>query len=196
MIFIGQGFKFLIQTIISTLLIVPLILFLYDKFLARTERQIYTEFLTHHPLTEEGITHTFYLRGGQTKIYLCSRCSGLFLGFISSFFFTHLIESIYKSYFSPELALLLCIILAIPGLVDWSLQAVRIHSSSTERRLLTGFLIGSALHMIAFTRSYYLILLVILLIYFTIFFYFVYLKQKKVRETFERELNSFPSEDE
>ncbi len=196
MIFIGQGFKFLIETIISTLLLVPLILFIYDKILARTERQIYTEILAHHPLTEEGITHTFYLRSGRTKIYLCSRCSGLFLGFISSFFFTHLIESIYNSYFSPELALILCIILPIPGLVDWSIQAVRIHSSNTERRLLTGFLIGWALHMIAYTKSYFLIVFVIILIYFTIFFYFVYLKQKKIRETFERELNSFSSEDE
>ena len=194
-IFIGKGFKFLIESILSTLLIVPSILFLYDKFLARKEKQIYSEFLTHHPLSEEGITHTFYLRGGQTKIYLCSRCSGLFLGFISSFFFTHLLENIYNSYFSPEFALLLCIILPIPGLIDWSIQAVRIHSSSTERRILTGFLIGSALHMIAFTRSYYIVTLIIVLIYFIIFFYFVYIKQKKVRETFEREMNSFSSED-
>jgi len=195
-IFIAQGFQFLIQTIISTSLIVPTILYLYDKYLARTERQIYTEFLTHHPLTDEGVTHTFYLRGGQTKIYLCSRCSGLFLGFFVAFFFTHLMEIIYKSYFSPELAILLCIILPIPGLVDWSIQAVKIHSSNTERRLLTGFLIGFALHMIAFTRNYYLILLLILLIYFTIFFYFVYLKQKRIKKSFEREVNSFSDDEE
>ncbi|MFX1274902.1 MAG: DUF2085 domain-containing protein [Promethearchaeota archaeon] len=188
-IFIAYGFKFFIQSIISTLLIVPIVLYMYDRFLALKEHNIYNEILTHHPLSEEGVTHTFYLRLGRSRVYLCSRCSGMFIGVISSFSFLHVIEKIFKSQYSPELAILSCLILPIPGLVDWCLQAIQIRSSNTKRRLLSGFLIGIALHMIAFTTKYYIYLLLILLTYFGIFFYFLYKKQKILKKQFEKEFN-------
>ena len=82
--------KLYAKTQLSTYLIVPFVLYIYDKYLASKEHDIYNEFLTHHPLSEEGVTHTFYLRLGLTKVHLCSRCSGMFIGVISSYFFTHL----------------------------------------------------------------------------------------------------------
>ncbi|MFX1385683.1 MAG: DUF2085 domain-containing protein, partial [Promethearchaeota archaeon] len=157
--------------------IVPLLLFLYDKVLAKEEKHVYQMILTHHPLSASD--HTFYLKFGRTKIYFCSRCSGVIIGGLIALFTTYLIYKIYNVEFSAEIAILLCIILPIPGLFDWGTQRLLLRKSTTRSRLFTGFIIGLALHFMSFTYKYYFYTIIILIVYFTIFGLLVFFGHKK-----------------
>jgi uncharacterized membrane protein len=187
------GFKLLIQTLISIIFIVPLLLFLYDKVLAKEEKQIYQMVLTHHPLSASD--HTFYLKFGRTKIYFCSRCSGVIIGGLIALFTTYLIFKIFNVEFSAEIALLLCIILPIPGLLDWGTQRLLLRKSTTGSRLLTGFIIGLALHFMSFTYKYFFYTMLILVVYFTIFGLLVFFGHKKEMRLFKEEYDSLSYEE-
>ena len=186
-VLINYGFKFLMQAIISILVIVPILLRVYDKYLATNERQVYIDILTHHPATEEGITHTFYLTFGRTNVYFCSRCSGAILGGLFLLFFAHLFEMLSGSVISAEFAILLCIIAPIPGLTDWGTQRLLFRTSTTEIRLITGFILGMALFSISFTYKYYFLVLFLLIFYLVIFFLLVYLGHKKATRQLNQE---------
>ncbi len=193
-IFINYGVKFLLLIVTSVLFIVPTLLFLYDKVLAKEEKQLYYMFLTHHPLSASD--HTYYLKFGRTKIYFCSRCSGVILGGLMALFSTYLIIKISQIEFSAEIALLLCIILPIPGLIDWGTQRLFLRKSSTESRLFTGFIIGLALHFMSYTYKYYFYTMIILTIYFSIFGLLVYFGHKKEMRLLKEEMNTLPIEKE
>jgi len=186
-IFINFGFKFLMQSIISILVFVPILLRVYDTYLATNERQIYIDILTHHPATEEGITHTFYLTFGRTSVYFCSRCSGAILGGLFILFFSRLFVKITGNVISAEFAILLCIIAPIPGLTDWGTQRLLFRKSTTELRLLTGFVLGLALFALSFTSKYYFLVLFLLIFYLGIFFILVYFGHKRAKRQFKEE---------
>jgi uncharacterized membrane protein len=190
-IFLGVGLKFLVQSFLSIIFLIPILLVLYDKALATEERHLYYMILTHHPLSMSD--HTFYLRFGNTYIYFCSRCSGVVLGGMTTYFFTDLFERIYGIDFNPELAVFLCIILPIPGLIDWGTQRMLLRKSTTESRLFTGFIIGSALHLMSFTYKYYFFMIFLLILYFSILFLLMYLGHRKEMKLLKEELNhNFP----
>ncbi|MFX1385033.1 MAG: DUF2085 domain-containing protein [Promethearchaeota archaeon] len=163
---IAIGFKFFILTLLTTVFIVPILIFVYDIALAAKERHLYYIWLTHHPIYMSD--HTFYLKFGRTYIYFCSRCSGVIIGGLIASFITHLIEKIYNTVITPEFAVLLCIILPIPGIVDWGTQRLRLRKSTTESRLFTGLVIGSALHLLSFTKEYYFLMIFLVIFYFSI----------------------------
>jgi len=192
-IFINYGVKFLFVIFISVLPFVPILLFLYDKALAKEEKELYHMFLTHHPLSASD--HTFYLKFGRTKIYFCSRCSGVILGGLIALFTTYLIYKINQVEFSAEIALFLCIILPIPGLIDWGTQRLLLRKSSTESRLFTGFIIGLALHFMSYTSKYYFYTIIILTIYFSVFFLLVYLGHKKEMRLLKQEIDNLTVEE-
>ena len=193
-IVINFGFKFLLQALISIIFIVPILLFIYDKILAKDEKHLYYMILTHHPLSASD--HTFYLKFGRTKIYFCSRCSGVIIGALIALFSTYLIQKIYKVEFSAEIALLLCIILPLPGIIDWGTQRLLLRKSTTESRLFTGFIIGLALHFMSFTYKYYLYTMLILTIYFSVFGLLVYFGHKKEMRLLKEEMVNFSTEEE
>jgi uncharacterized membrane protein len=193
-IFINYGIKFLLNILVSVLFIIPMLLFLYDNAFAKKERDIYRMFLTHHPLSASD--HTFYLKFGRTKIYFCSRCSGVILGGLIALFTTYLVFKIYQVEFSAEIALLLCIILPIPGLIDWGTQRLLLRKSSTESRLFTGFIIGLALHFMSYTYKYYFYTMIILTVYFSIFGLLVYFGHKKEMKILKEEMNELSIEQE
>jgi len=174
---ISYGFKFFSQALISIVFVIPILLILYDKVFAASEKHLYYMFLTHHPVSASD--HTFYLKVGRTKIYFCSRCSGVILGGLISLFATYLLERIFQVEFSSEVALILIIILPIPCFVDWGTQRLLLRKSTTGSRLFTGFIVGMALHFMSFTSKYYFFTLLILIIYFSIFFLLVYFGHKK-----------------
>jgi uncharacterized membrane protein len=171
------GFKFFFQALISIVFLVPILLVLYDKIFATEEKQLYYMILTHHPVSASD--HTFYLKFGRTKIYFCSRCSGVILGGLSTLFVLYLIELIFNTELSGEIALLLIIILPIPGIIDWGTQRLFLRKSTTQSRLFTGFIIGAALHIMSFTYEYYFYTMLILVIYFSIFGMLIYFGHKK-----------------
>lgn len=176
-VIINYGFKFLLQATISMVIIVPFLLVVYDRILATEENDLYYMILTHHPTSASD--HTFYLKFGRTKIYFCSRCSGVILGGLFAVFFTHMLELIVQTQFNGFIALLLIIILPIPGIVDWGTQRLLLRKSTTGSRIFTGFIIGNALHFMSFTYKYYLFTFLILILYFTIFGILIYLGHKK-----------------
>ncbi|MBY8991509.1 MAG: DUF2085 domain-containing protein [Candidatus Lokiarchaeota archaeon] len=171
------GLKFFLQALISIVFIVPLLLVLYDKILATEENDLYYMILTHHPTSASD--HTFYLKFGRTKIYFCSRCSGVILGGLFAVFATHMLELVFQTEFNGELALLLIIILPIPGIVDWGTQRLLLRKSTTGSRIFTGFIIGNALHFMSFTYKYYFFTFMILIIYFSIIGALIYFGHKK-----------------
>lgn len=193
MVLINYGVKFLVQSLISTVFLVPLLLFIYDKFLGIQERHIYHLFLTHHPLSASD--HTFYFQFGRTKIYFCSRCSGMILGGIISIFFTHLIDLLFNFRLSPEIALIGIICIPIPGLIDWGTQRLLLRKSTTTSRIITGFIIGVGLHLINFTYKYYFITITILIVYFSILFLLMYIGYKKQMKSFREDLISISDEE-
>ncbi|MFX0023575.1 MAG: DUF2085 domain-containing protein [Candidatus Hermodarchaeota archaeon] len=193
-IFVNYGIKFLLSILVSVLFTVPILLFLYDNVLAKEEKEVYRMFLTHHPLSASD--HTFYLKFGRTKIYFCSRCSGVILGGLIALFTTYLLFKIYQVEFSAEIAILLCIILPIPGLIDWGTQRLLLRKSSTESRLFTGFIIGLALHFMSYTYKYYFYTMIILTIYFSIFGLLVYFGHKKEMKILKEEMNEVSIEHE
>jgi len=187
-ILLNYGFKFLLQAIATVVFIVPFLLVLYDKLLAKEERHVYIEILTHHMETESD--HTIILTFGRTHVYFCTRCSGFVIGALFSMFITRLVMVIYNlTEISAELAILICFILPIPGLIDWGSQRLGYRKSTSETRLMTGFVIGIALHYISYTRKFYFMLLFILILYFSIFFMLMYFGHKKDMKKFEAEMD-------
>ncbi|NVM36218.1 MAG: DUF2085 domain-containing protein [Candidatus Lokiarchaeota archaeon] len=191
-IIINYGFKFFLQALISIIFLVPILLLIYDRILSKEERHLYYIILTHHPLSARD--HTFYLKFGRTKIYFCSRCSGVIIGGVIALFSTYLTYKIYHVEFSAELSLLFCLILPLPGLIDWGTQRLLLRKSSTSSRLFTGFIIGLAFHFMSFTYPYYYYTLLILIVYFTIFGVMIFLGHKKELKLLEEELDNFPQE--
>lgn len=192
--FINYGFKFLTQGLISTVFIIPISLFLYDKLLASEEREIYNIFLTHHPLTAKD--HTFYLELGKTKFYFCSRCSGLVIGALISVFITHIFELIYFRPFNAEISFIICIITPLIALGDWGTQRLLLRKSSTTSRLITGFLLGLAWRLLLYTERYYFIMMIIIVIYFGIMFFLIYLGNRKVIKQMRKDLDQLSKDDE
>ena len=190
-IIINFGFKFLIQSLISILFIIPILLILYDKALASTEKQLYYLWFTHHPVSASD--HTFYLKFGRTKIYFCSRCSGVVIGGLCAFFTTNILEKIFQAQISAEIALFLIIIMPIPNFIDWGTQRLLMRKSTTASRLITGFIIGVALHIMSFTYKYYFYTMLALVIYFTIPFFLVYFGNKKEKRLYQEEEDRFYS---
>ncbi len=191
---INYGFNYFTQALISVVFIIPILLFLYDKTFAASERHLYYMFLTHHPISDSD--HTFYLKFGRTKIYFCSRCSGVILGGLFSMFFTYLMERIFQVQFSNEIALILIIILPIPAIIDWGTQRLLFRKSTTKSRLFTGFILGSALHFMSFTYKYYFFTVLFLIIYFSVFGILVYFGHKKEMRLLREEDYSYLSKSE
>ncbi|MHA1149592.1 MAG: DUF2085 domain-containing protein [Promethearchaeota archaeon] len=187
-IVLNYGFKFFLQSLFSFIFIIPLLLLIYDYLLARKERHIYNQFLTHHPANQSD--HTFYFKFGRTHIYFCSRCSGMIIGVIISMFYTNLLLRIYSIQITDEQAVFLCIILPIPGLIDWGTQRLLYRKSTTETRLLTGFLIGNALHFLQYTRKLSLFMMIIVIFYFVIFGIMMYFGARKEIRLYEKEYRS------
>ena len=192
-LFSSFGLKFFFQTLISVIISVPILLIIFDKVLGSKEQHLYYMLLTHHPVSASD--HTFHFQFGRTKIYFCSRCSGMVIGIILSVFFTHLFQLIVNPQFSSELALIVIILFPIPGLIDWGTQKLLLRTSSTESRLFTGFIIGVALHLISYTKEYYFLTLIIITVYFSIFFLFFYFGQKRLVKELNKELNPVSTDD-
>lgn len=189
-IILNNGLKFFIQYLIIIIFLVPMLLILYDRGFATQERHWYFMILTHHPVSASD--HTFYLKFGRTHVYFCSRCSGVILGGTMAYFFTHLIEKIYNTELNPELAVLLCVILPIPGLIDWGTQRMLLRKSTTESRLFTGFIIGAALQFTKYLMYY--VMLFLLVLYFSVLFLLMFLgHRKEMRLQKEESEDYFPA---
>ena len=135
---------------------------------------------------ETGIT------GNETVVNVLLVLGAVILGIVSLNF----INLTFNLSISPEVALILCVILPIIGIIDWGTQKLQYRKSTTFSRLFTGFLIGFAMNLISYTGQYYLYLILIVTIYFVIFFLLVYLGNRKEMKKFKKELEPFSEENE
>ena len=188
-ILIDYGFKFFFEAFISIVFIVPILLICYDRIFAKREKYIYELFLTHHPIYESD--HTFHLKFGRTYFYFCSRCSGVLIGAITSAFFIELIQKIFNIPFNAELAVILCILLPIPSVIDWGSQSFGVRTSNTRLRLFTGFFLGMGLNLLAYTRRYYFFMVIIVGLYFFLVVLLMYLGKRRSSKKNEEE-NKIP----
>lgn len=89
--------------------------------------------LAHHPYSE--LDRTVKICIGKTDLFLCTRCTGQYLGII-----------VYLSFFlqEPTVNLLISsiILLPLPATLDWLTQTLKWRKSTTLIRLITGFLFG------------------------------------------------------
>ncbi|MHA1671138.1 MAG: DUF2085 domain-containing protein [Promethearchaeota archaeon] len=192
-IFINFGFMFFTQALISMVLPIPILLIGYDKIFSTRERHVYNQLLTHHPISASD--HTFFFQFGRTKFYFCSRCSGVIIGALISMFSIHIIELISGAHLNPEIAVILCIILPIIGMIDWGTQKLKYRKSTTESRLITGFLIGIALNLLNFTQEYYFFMLIIITIYFAALFLLIYFGYKRDMKKMTDEMDRLSDSD-
>ncbi len=185
-IIVNFGFKFLTQSIISIIFIIPILLFLYNYFLAEKEIHFYHMSLTHHPYY--ACDHTYHLKFGRTYIYFCSRCSGAIIGGIVSLFFFYFFEISFNFIINPELAIIICLIFPIPCIIDWGTQKLLFRNSTTESRIITGFLVGISLYFLSFTGKYYFFGIFLVILYFSIVALIMYIGyQKELRKLREKD---------
>ncbi len=139
--------------------------------------EFYNQLFTHHSLEEDD--HTIIVIIGKVRFYLCTRCTAMIFGILITIFLSSIALYEFDLPFSSKLALYLIIILPIFPLTDWGLQAVLIRKATTISRLITGFILGIAMQMLAFMSEEYAVLgIIIILCYFVIFAILFYFRVK------------------
>lgn len=90
-------------------------------------------------------SRSFFIKGYQFPV--CSRCTGVFIGYIISFlFYKNLIPSVFFSF-------ILCLIMFL----DWYLQFLNLLQSTNFRRVITGVLGGwGVMNYIILTIMYFM----------------------------------------
>jgi uncharacterized membrane protein len=71
------------------------------------------------------------------KLAVCARCSGIYFGFLFGIFLIPVLRNVRTSKFKTVI-----VIIALPMLMDVSLDVLHIHESNLLTRFMTGFLFG------------------------------------------------------
>ncbi len=89
--------------------------------------------LSHH--TRANLNRTWKLRVRGKDLYICSRCTGVAIGFVAALLFRQAVLL-----FSQNSILLL----ALPAfaMADWVLQTLKLHESKNPVRIASGFFLG------------------------------------------------------
>ncbi len=156
--------------------------------------EFYNQLFTHHSLEEDD--HTIVVLIGKVRFYLCTRCTAMIFGILITIFLSSIALYEFNLPISSKLALILVIILPIFPLTDWGLQAVLIRKATTVSRLITGFILGIAMQMLAFMNNEYVVFeIIIVLCYLLIFAVLFYFRVKIRKKRYDEEaLNEFIAE--
>jgi len=92
--------------------------------------------LSHH--RPEKLHRTIHIRIRGKNLYLCARCTGIYLGAISIF-----LASLLGFDLPLWLYPLLLTVLPAPAMVDWITQSCKLRESRNIMRIGTGFLLGT-----------------------------------------------------
>ncbi|MEM2210788.1 MAG: DUF2085 domain-containing protein [Nitrososphaerales archaeon] len=93
--------------------------------------------------------HWFTISFGSKSIKLCARCTGVILGFISLSILSINLNLTFFFSLPITYQIILCILLAIPVILDWVTQSWRIRVSNNKLRLITGFSEGVGISLLA-----------------------------------------------
>ncbi|RLI61061.1 MAG: hypothetical protein DRO88_13500, partial [Promethearchaeia archaeon] len=155
--------------------------------------EFYNQLFTHHSLEEDDHTIVFLL--GKVRFYLCTRCTAMIFGILTTIFLSSIAIYDFKLIIPPKIALILVIILPLFPLTDWGLQAVLIRKATTISRLITGFILGIAMQMLAFMNEYQLLEIIIVACYFVILVILFYFRVQVRKKNYDKEaLNDFIAE--
>ena len=148
--------------------------------------EFYNHLFTHHSLEEDD--HTIIIVIGKVRFYLCTRCTAMIFGILTTIFLSSIALFEFDIPFSSKLALYMVIILPIFPLTDWGLQSVLIRKATTVSRLITGFILGMAMQMLAFMSNEYVVLeIIIVSFYFVILAILFYFRVKVRKKIFDKE---------
>ncbi|NHI91636.1 MAG: DUF2085 domain-containing protein [Candidatus Lokiarchaeota archaeon] len=114
-------------------------------------------FCSHHRKGHiDYYTHTFRLSFKGRDIYLCARCTGIYVAFFSFFIFGIIFGfSFFQTRLNPYLSLFFAVMLVMPLLVDWGTQKLGLRESINPLRFITGFIFGIGFWFIQFTIPIY-----------------------------------------
>ncbi|MHA1728838.1 MAG: DUF2085 domain-containing protein [Promethearchaeota archaeon] len=177
---------FFISELISFVFLGPLVIVLLDIILKNTANKygiIYKIILTHH--YELDSDHAVPINIGGYNIFVCTRCAGTITGILIGIFIETFLYFSSGIIIRPFFAFLLCIIMPLPGLIDWGTQKLIYRRSNDNLRIITGVLLGIAMHMLRFVKEYILGVFLLLLIYFGIFFGISVLGSKKINKNLD-----------
>jgi len=108
----------------------------YEQLRSKIFKTAILFLLSHH--TVDKLHRCLKLKFKSHRIYLCARCSGGLLGFIVGMLFIKIVEP----FLSEIQTMLLASFTAIPALLDWSTQKLKLRESTNIIRVMTGFLLG------------------------------------------------------
>lgn len=103
-------------------------------------------YLLAHHVRSECASHCLALSipFKRKTLYLCSRCTGLFLGVI----FLHILSSLWSVPFDGLQKLVLAVFLGLPTMIDWTLSKLDFLPSTSYRRFFTAFAAGNSITLI------------------------------------------------
>ena len=179
---INLSVPFIVGCIVSFVFIGPIIMVVIDRTLnkvANIHGNIYISFLTHHYITESD--HAVPMNLGGYNIFLCTRCTGTMSGIAFAFFIDTILRFRTGSSINSNIALIVCIILPILGLVDWGTQKLQYRTSNDILRLITGFLLGISMHMLTLMEGKETEISILLFVYFGIFVILLIMGNKRMK---------------
>lgn len=180
---VRNAVQFLISEIVTVLFLVPIVILIMDKILEKTSNDfdsVYKLILTHHTVYESD--HAIPLKIGGYYLFFCTRCTGMVFGILTALFFESVIRLGFRIDIPEMIALLIALLSAIPGLIDWGTQKLGYRTSTDVSRIITGLLIGTGLHMLTLVETLTPYAIIILTVYFTIFGVLMYFGNRRSRK--------------
>ncbi|RLF11838.1 MAG: hypothetical protein DRJ98_02300 [Thermoprotei archaeon] len=107
--------------------------------------------------------HWVTVKVGSKSIRVCARCTGCIVGFFSLLFLTLHVNFEFFRALSPYLQLTVCLLLAMPAMVDWLTQTYGLRSSTNKLRIITGFLEGISVAFLSLAAIPFIIKMLTLL---------------------------------
>ena len=92
---------------------------------------------SHHP--KERLHRTIRIGFKRKSVFLCSRCTGTFLGILTIFIAKAFALRIPVEFFLPLISLL-----PLMATIDWFTQSAKLRESTNWLRVCSGFLVGNA----------------------------------------------------
>ena len=93
--------------------------------------------------------HWITINIGGRELRVCARCSGVLTGFTLFLGLTFLIDLWFFYVLPITYQILLCIILLLPAIVDWTTQKIGFRESNNRLRVFTGMFEGFSVVLLA-----------------------------------------------
>jgi uncharacterized membrane protein len=141
----------------------------------------------HHP--KQKLDHTIHLSFRNRHLYLCTRCTGIALGFITIWGFALFGLTLPMQFYVPLIS-----VLPIVAVADWFTQSAKLRQSKTWLRVGSGYLLGlseSLGFLLLFTGFYVEFLLVVGVAAVYALAVFMIASRTRCLDAYVKEMNEF-----